>query len=242
MKKKNFRNVVIIPTVLALSTLSLSSNAFAKADTLKNVQSQSSNPMYSSESVTIEILKGTNENWKKIKVIDKLNGTIEYAEKIKNNKNEVYKIYSETGEQTHEIIADEDNVTLDGKVISQDTADNLDEKASVINTKSVGTISPSSVVNPGDSLYLISTKNGSYAADWGSAATCASLLSAFFGTPVGVFVTVASYIVSYKIPEIWYTKYRYSDKAPYHPYMVEYAYLYKDPGRTQYIGMGTWYP
>lgn len=240
MKKSNFRKAVILPTVFALSTVSLSSVAFAKENTSKNEPSQSINPTSSSENVTSEVLKGTEENWKKIKVTDHLNGTVEYLEKETNNKGEVYKIYSENGKQTHEVISTGDKITLDGKAINQNDVENIE--GTVGNKASNGLIQPYVVINPGDSMYLISTTNDSYGADWGSVATCAALLSAFFAAPVGVFVTLASYIISYKIPEVWYTKYKYSDKAPYHPTIEVFTCLYKDPSRTKYIGMTSWYP
>lgn len=218
MKRNNLKKMIIVPTVFVMSAFSFSQTALAVSDV-----NESTNNTYTSENITIEILDGNEKNWQSIKVIDTLNGTTEYVKKEILNGKEIYKIYSEDGQQTNEVVSESGVVSVNGEEVP------LSEGKEIPAITTYGN-------QGGSGFYLISTIKSSYSANFNTAATCASLLSALFAAPVGIFVTVASAIVSAKIKQIWYTQYKYSDKKAYHPTTKMYRQFYKDPARTQYVG------
>lgn len=191
-------------------------------------------------SIEVELLEGTNENWTKLKVTNYTDGTTEYLNRTSKDNKEVINIetfhVAEKGITTletqtsekHEVVSQNGDITVDGKSMvkeSLSTSQQAPQKNSISQTASNGT-----------TFYFISKIDGSVNTDVTTAAICIAVLSAAVGFAYAIVTDTGVGIFAAKIPYVWYTKYKYSDKAPYRPLYRNEAYFFSDQLRTLQVG------
>lgn len=228
MRKYSLKKAVIIPSIIAIGITANSGPLLVNASSGVNQQ----NVENTSSGTQLEILSGTDQNWTKAKVTSN-DGIIEYIEREVLGDKVNIKIYSDTHELTGQVVSDKEIITVNGEVVKN--ADGIVNSS--YTTKNNTGIGTQAVENPGDGLYLISTTNSSFQANFNTVAICISFLSVLFSVAGSWFTTAATAIVAEKIPTVWYTERKYSDKAPYKPKIVKYVTYYKNSARTKILSV-----
>lgn len=217
--KKGFSFIIVFTIMFSATGAS-----FAKADT-KNTFSENDSNLSDSKDLSIEVLEGTNDNWKKLKITFQ-DGEVQIIEREVINDKIIDKIYSQSYELLSQLIVDDGVISIDGKVIGNVPSE-INETSS---TPTMGTFANA---NDGSGFYLISKINSSLQADFTVKAACISYLSAIFSIPASLLTTTALTIMGAKVKTLWYTERKYSDKKAYQPKYKKYITFYYDSKRTK---------